>query len=182
MKNRKSTLITLILLAVLLNTGLGLYNIWKQPHIAYVRSADLVYEFEGMKEAQKKFEAQSKSWDTNIETLKSELQASIDGYKANLKKMSAGEKTAEEEKITLQQQNLTRYMKSIEQKREDADNEMTQAVLNQINSFVEEFGQNKGFDMILGTTTSGNLLYAKDAIDITDEVLAALNKSYKGQS
>jgi outer membrane protein len=55
---------------------------------------------------------------------------------------------------------------------------MTEGVLNQVNSFIEEYSKNKGYDLVIGTTTSGNLLYAREYMDITDEVLKALNENY----
>ena len=32
--------------------------------------------------------------------------------------------------------------------------------------------------MVIGTTTSGNLLYAKDYMEITEQLLKAMNENY----
>jgi hypothetical protein len=42
-------------------------------------------------------------------------------------------------------------------------------VLDQINAFVEAYGEEEGYDMIVGTTQSGNLLYVCPALEITEE-------------
>jgi outer membrane protein len=44
---------------------------------------------------------------------------------------------------------------------------------------VEEYGKENGYDLILGTTTSGNILYGTEKKDITEQVLNALNNAYE---
>ena len=51
--------------------------------------------------------------------------------------------------------------------------------MSQINSFVKQYAEQEGYDIILGTTQSGSLLYANNALDITEEIVEALNQYYK---
>ena len=55
---------------------------------------------------------------------------------------------------------------------------MTQGVLSQINSLAQQYGKEHGFDLILSTTQSGSILYGDDAIDLTKDLLATLNRNY----
>ena len=55
---------------------------------------------------------------------------------------------------------------------------MTQGVLNQVNAFVEKYGKSHGYAMIFGTSNTGNILYADTIYDLTDTILAGLNKDY----
>jgi outer membrane protein len=61
---------------------------------------------------------------------------------------------------------------------EEKDLEITQKVLNQINSFVKVYAQKNGYKLIIGTTEDGNLMYADETLDITDDVLSELNIKY----
>jgi len=70
------------------------------------------------------------------------------------------------------------FVDTHKEKEKKDETEMTQSVLNQVNSFVEQYGKEKGYDIVFGTTNSGNLLYAKESMDITKEVLEALNANY----
>lgn len=45
-----------------------------------------------------------------------------------------------------------------------------------INAEVENFGKEKGYKYILGANGSGNIMYADDSEDITEEVLKWINK------
>ncbi len=42
----------------------------------------------------------------------------------------------------------------------------------------QEYGKEHGFDLILATTQSGNILYGAEAIDLTNELLVVINKRY----
>ena len=50
---------------------------------------------------------------------------------------------------------------------------------NQIDAFIKIYAKENGFDLIVGTTSSGNVLYGADGIDVTEELLKALNEQYK---
>jgi outer membrane protein len=55
---------------------------------------------------------------------------------------------------------------------------MTQSVLNLVNDYVKEYGKSKGYRYILGATGSGNLVYAQESYDITDDLVKGLNEEY----
>jgi len=44
---------------------------------------------------------------------------------------------------------------------------------------LEQYGKDNGYDLLLGTTDGGNVLYGTPALDITQEVLDALNETYQ---
>lgn len=160
--------------------SVALYKSGKSPRIAYVRSADIVYGYLGMKEAQKAYEEKATQWQSNIDTLKRDYQRSVSKYTMEAAKMSAKEKAAAEKLLMQQEKSITNYSQSIQLKAKDEDQKMTQGVLNQVNSFVEKYAKEQGYDVVLGTTVSGSLLYGEKTMDITEEVLKVLNKEYSG--
>ena len=52
-------------------------------------------------------------------------------------------------------------------------------VLNQINAFAEIYAKDKGYDLVIGTTNSGNLLYGISDLDVTEDFIKNLNIYYK---
>jgi len=54
-------------------------------------------------------------------------------------------------------------------------------VINQVNSFIKEYGTQHNYNIIFGTTQGGNIVYAVDALNITDDVLKSLNEKHKGE-
>lgn len=139
------------------------YSCNSSPNIAYIRSDALVNGYTGMKEAREAFTRKQSGW-----------QANLDSLRAGLERIPA---SAREERAQ-QQQTMARYAESIRRQSEEADQKMTQAVLDQINAYVEQYGKEHGYDLILGTTKSGNLLYGSPSLDITDELLKDMNAHY----
>jgi outer membrane protein len=56
--------------------------------------------------------------------------------------------------------------------------EISSQLLDTISGYLKVLGQDMEFDMILSTTVGGTVLYARDGMDITDEVVSELNRRY----
>ena len=150
----------------------------KQVKIGYVNSGELVNDYIGMREARNTYQNKAQIWQGNIDTLKLDFQRAVNSYNNEFAKLSDQEKKSREAILKQQQDNLIQYKQAIEDQAKKEDERITSGVLNQINGFVEQYGKDHGYDVILGTTLSGSLLYAKDDINLTKIVLEELNKSY----
>jgi outer membrane protein len=62
---------------------------------------------------------------------------------------------------------------------QNAAMEKNQVITNQITTYFKEYSKTKGVDFILGYGSSSNVLYANDSLDITMDVLNALNANYR---
>jgi len=148
------------------------------PRIAYVRSFQLVYGFNGMKEAHEEYQQQALSWQQNIDTLKTRYEkskAEIENNKT-LTSEAYSEKNAALERMKSE---LINYSSVIKEKAMQKEKEMTQAVLNQVNSYVEEYAKSNGYDIVFGSEGTGYILYGNEAFDITDKVLKSMNEAYR---
>lgn len=153
----------------------------KHPKIAYVRSQELVYGYDGTKEAMSQFNNKKQKLLANADTLKAEFQRDFANYKREYPTLSKMEIKKYESKLARKEKQVKNYSEAINKKIKSNDDEMMQAVLNQINSYAKEYGKQHGYTLILGTTLSGNVLYGEDAIDITDDLLTEINKKYHGE-
>ena len=160
---------------VLVIIGLSIFGAVRifTPKIAYVRNGDLVEGFEGMKEAKVLYKQKMEKWQANIDTLQSD-------YARTQSKITLNGANAEAKKnLEKQEMNIRNYVAALEEKAKEEDDKMTEAVINQINTRVKEYGQSHGYDIILGLTTQGNVMYGSEGKDITKEVLEDLNHWYK---
>jgi outer membrane protein len=48
-----------------------------------------------------------------------------------------------------------------------------------LNEAIKEFGDKNGYDLIVGATGDGSLMYAREGLDLTDEVVGYANTKYK---
>ncbi|GGF27937.1 hypothetical protein GCM10011383_44550 [Hymenobacter cavernae] len=88
--------------------------------------------------------------------------------------------TAELTKRAKEQQ-LQQYREAIQQKAVAEQQRLDKETLDEINAYLKQYGKEKGYDFILGATEQGNIVYAAEGKDITEEVLTGLNQQYDRQ-
>ncbi|MEQ8627856.1 OmpH family outer membrane protein [Ekhidna sp.] len=173
--------VTIGLLAiVLIIQGVCLYTLFMDKKVVYVDTNVLLENYEGMKVARQEFQQKATQWQANLDTLRSELNREIQNYEAGKSGMSTKERELNEKLIGTKQQQLVDYQKGIQQKSQQEDYQMTEQILAEVNAFIESYGKKKGYTYILGANNSGNIVYAEDYLDITEELQEALNKNYQG--
>ena len=48
-------------------------------------------------------------------------------------------------------------------------------MLEEVNAYLKQYGKAKGYTFLLGATDSGNLVYAAEGTDVSEDVLVGLN-------
>ncbi|MFM9841171.1 MAG: OmpH family outer membrane protein [Cyclobacteriaceae bacterium] len=147
----------------------------------YVDSNKLVNGFKGMQEAKKVYQQKATQWKANVDTLTSELQGSIMKYEKEVGKMTAKEKALTQELLRSKQKQLGEFQQAMTTKAQQEDGQMTTQVITQINAYLKKYGKKKGYRIIFAATDYGNIAYAEDDMDITEEVLEGLNAEYQGK-
>lgn len=163
--------------AAILTSG---YSIFKQPKVAYIDTNVLLEKYNGMKEARKAYQVKADKWQSNLDTLKVEVEQRIKAYEADKNKLSSKERKLTEELITTKRDQYLKYQKAIGQQAQQEDQKLTEGVLNQTNAYLIEYGKEKGYTILFGANGSGTIVYGTDAVNITEEVLEGLNKEYEG--
>lgn len=168
--------------ALFITTGYLLYNHFslRSLDIVYVDSAKLMNGYQGMIDARKDYQQKASTWKANIDTLILEIQDEVASYERGASKMSSKEKELAGKLIQAKQQQLAEYQKAINEKASQEDSQLTNQVVQEVNTYLKEYGEGKGYRIILAATDYGNIVYAKDGLDITDKVLEGLNKKYRG--
>ncbi|MBX2916283.1 MAG: OmpH family outer membrane protein [Cyclobacteriaceae bacterium] len=149
--------------------------------LVYIDSAKLMNGYQGMIDARKDYQQKTTVWKANIDTLIVEIQREIANYEKDVSKMSVKEKELTGKLIQSKQQQLAEYQKAINDKAAQEDNQLTTKVVQEVNAYLKEYGKGKGYRIILAATDYGNIVYAQEGLDITDEVLEGLNRKYRGE-
>lgn len=132
----------------------------------YVNPNKLLQGYHGATAQHELFQAKTRDWQQRLDSLGTELQA--------LGPAPTGPRAAKE-------QELRRYRGAIEQRAQQENQRLTQAVLGEINAYLQQYGKAHHYTFILGATASGNIVYAAEGTDITDDVLRGLNEQYDRQ-
>lgn len=134
--------------------------------VCYVNPNKLLQGYHAAQTQHELFQAKARDWQLRIDSLGTELQA--------LSQAPAATRTAKE-------QQLLRYREAIQQRAQQENQRLTQAVLAEINAYLQQYGKAHGYTFILGATEGGNIVYAAEGTDITDDVLKGLNEQYDRQ-
>lgn len=166
--------IIMTIVSVSICSGIAIYIKYHSPHIAYVRNEYLIENFDGMKEAQKAFDVKFQGQRNYLDSLGVIYKTAQAAY------ASSKDKTTETNLRQMQAQ-LIQYNNYYKAITDEEDKKMTEQVLNQVNGYIKEYGDKNGYDLIEGTTNGGNILYGSTSMDITEELLKAINRMYKGK-
>ncbi len=140
--------------------------------IAYVNTTQLHESFKLKKELEEKFSKVQLARQNLLDSIKFRIQyISIKG--ANL---------SEQEKLQVNDLQRSYLYKEKEFSDEDAATmqQYSDQIWKQINQYVSDYGKKGGYDLILGATGQGNIMFAKAEDDITKEVSEYINKRYAG--
>lgn len=181
MKTQK-IILTIALAAIFI---LQLFTFFNQSSesstIAYVESSRLLDNYKGMIDARKAFETKAKTWQANIDTLTTDLKTSIQQFERDKKSMTEKEVDLSKQLLKKKQEELNNYKNAIQQKAAQEDNVMTQKVLTELNAYIKQYGEHNEYKIIMAATDFGNIAYASEGVDITDEILEGLNGRYNGK-
>lgn len=144
----------------------------------YVDAQKLVNGYKGMTDARKELEGKVATWRSNLDTLRSEVELVMKDYEAKRSSLSERERKLTEELIKTKQEQFVNYQQVINEKIQSADQELSSKVLGKVNDYIKRYGQQKGYKIIMAATKYGNIVYAAESTDITDEVLEGLNAEY----
>lgn len=172
--NIKSISVNILALVVLLTGYHFLFNT-NSYTLAYVDSAKLMTEYRGMADVKKTVETLEKAWQATIDTLTQELQNDIKKYEKERGQMSEREKKISEELLGRKQQQFMQYKEGSKNKLAEDEQKITNEALTKVNGIITEYGKKNNYTIVFGTS-SGNIVYANEAINITEHVLEVLNK------
>ena len=154
----KNSIITVLMSVVLSIISCFIIVLWKAPKKqAYIENYKVYESFK----AKKELEAQ-------LLNLKSANKMRLDSIRLLVKD--------EQTELYYRQQAL-----QIEQEEEEAALKYNTQIWNQLNSYVQEYGKANSYDFIQGATGSGSMMYAREDLDITDEIIEYVNKKYEDQ-
>ncbi|HMT27640.1 MAG TPA: OmpH family outer membrane protein [Bacteroidia bacterium] len=172
--------IIVVIIAVVLSVGGSYfwYSKQKLSRLAYVRSQVVLDKYKGMEEAKARYQKKIDEWQANYDSLELNYNMMLQDYD---NPQFVGNRKELEIKLARQQQIVKNYADDLEIKAGQENEKLTQGVLNQINEYIKQYAISKEYDLVLGVTLSGNILYGSEAMDITDEIVQGINLEYSGK-
>src|SRR3989338_2010053 len=167
-------------LVAVVTLAMTIVNYVDTPSVAVVDFKRLVNEYQGMLEATQEYEDKMVQWNHMNDSLSNEIKMALEDYYADSAYLSKNELALVEGKIVAMRNKYVEFTQGLEANAQLEDQKMTSEVVAQVLSFVDKYGAENGYDVILGRNEGNDVLYKSTKLDITNELIAALNYNYGG--
>ncbi|MFD2968343.1 OmpH family outer membrane protein [Sphingobacterium bambusae] len=152
----------------------------KEEKIVYINSDTLSEKYEYFKDIRAKLEAKVKKAQSDLQSKGQAFQREVADFQQKAATMSASERQATEEKLSRKQQELGRLDQNASASIQQDESTEFNNVYNAITEYLKKHAEDNGYTLVLTYSKSNpTVLYADSKLDITADVIDALNKEYK---
>ena len=165
---------------VALTTLIAFSSCQEQVKIGFVNNSELINEYKGKKDVESKYQLLDEKSQKKNDSLGRAYQLELSELQQKLSRMSEQQQQAAAQPFQQKWQLIDQQMKSEQDKfKTDFQTEIDSSI-TEVVDFVEEYAKTNGYSYIFGTSdASRSVMYGEESNDVTEEVLTALNSSYK---
>ena len=148
--------------------------------VAFVNNDSILSHYELVKKMRADLEAKGKRLEGEVAAKQQAFEKDAAYFQEQVKKKAISDQSAQEIYGQLQQNQQSiyqlrdRYTAELQQSEMD----MNVALIDSVMNFLKRYNDKYKFDYILGFTKGGNILYANDTLDVTNDVIKELNAAY----
>lgn len=151
--------------------------------VAVINVDTLSSQYEFCKEGQKTLEAKQSSLQKQLTQRGQALQNAMQDFQNKLQNgtyTSQQQAEAAQKKLQQQQQSLQSYQEQIEKEMQTEAQKYQDELRTKLNAFLKEYNKDGRYKVII-SKSGDNVLYMDASVDITNDVVAGLNQSYKSE-
>ena len=149
--------------------------------IAYINVDSLLLNYQFAKEANESLIKKQEDSRLSINTKARQLQTEMSEFHRKLEAnafLSRERAEQEQSRLLKRQEDLRELDGQLSQQLMQVQQKMSEQLRDTINSFLKEYNKDQKYQLILSNTSSDNILYATEGLDITPEITDLLNKRY----
>ncbi|MDR1416735.1 MAG: OmpH family outer membrane protein [Prevotellaceae bacterium] len=148
--------------------------------VVYVNIDSLVRGYDMYFDLQKEFEAKAKKKDGDFTARMKKFESDARDFQNKVEKGLVTRSQAQQlqDGLAKREQELLQLRQDLQGELQEEEAVMMRQIQNNIQTYVNEYNQTKGYSLILSTSGSSVVLYGSPALNITSEVLSGLNKAY----
>lgn len=150
----------------------------QQLKIAYVDVQRLKAEYKEYVQAQEEFSKLMTVWQAKADSMQNEMQELADRLEKQSLLLSEQAKNEIREQLLVKQNEYQLFVNQVmgpEGEAAQKEYELSKSLIDKINTVIRLIALKENYTYVLDST-AGTVLYAKDELDITNKVLAELNK------
>jgi outer membrane protein len=149
--------------------------------VAYIKSDTVLKYYEYLKVNKKQLEEKTQKLEQDFRNRAIGLQNEIAAYQRNVSSMTLGQVKATEEDLGKKQQNLQMYQQSLGQQLAEEEAILNRELYDRITKYLKKYGADKDLQVVLKYDPTSDVLFAVDALDISQDVIKGLNDEYTAE-
>ncbi len=142
---------------------------------AYVDNTVLIQDYYKMESTEARFEKKSQALSDQLDSVAAEFQKEVQEFQEGMSRMSTKEREQRQNELMQKQQMLQQRQQQQSQMLRQESDQAIDSLISEVKDFVAEYGKEKGYSYIFGSNESANIMYAKEGLDITQDILEELN-------
>tara|TARA_R110002020_G_scaffold17479_1_gene61351 strand:- start:172 stop:696 length:525 start_codon:yes stop_codon:yes gene_type:complete len=149
-----------------------------QQKTGFVNTEKIVKEYKEMAVAQKKYGKLNDEMMGDLERKAQSYQIKLDLYQKNVSTMSRSEREQKEEELMTLRQGLQQEQQGRSRQLQQESQGAIDSIIQKVKDHVKDYGEENGYSYIYGQNDAGSVMYGKEDLDLTDEILKELNEGY----
>ncbi|MBP1838681.1 OmpH family outer membrane protein [Formosa algae] len=166
-------------ISLLVVTLITMASCQQTQKIGFVDNSKLINEYQEKIDVEAKYKTMIEASNKTTDSLAQAFQAEYQEFQAQASKMPQNEAQARYQQLGQKQQMLQQQIQMGEQQITVESQKEIDSLISKVRKFVKNYGENNAYDYILGSNDAGSVMYGKDADDLTETLVKALNDSYK---
>ncbi len=148
----------------------------------FINNSELINDYQGKIDIEEKYQARDVASQKKSDSLAQAYQKEVVELQQKLGTMSEKQQQAAAQPFQQKWQMVEQQMKAEQQKFQTEFQTEIDSSIVEVVDFVKAYAETNGYTYIFGTSdASRSVMYGKEANDLTDEVLEALNAEYKAK-
>ena len=149
--------------------------------IVYVNTDTLLNNYEYYKDVVKEFDSKRFALENDLAKRTQSFQNEVALFQRRAQAGGMSEEQGKSTQMALQQkeQDIMQFRDNAAGNLQQEQAKKTDELLTNIQNYLKKYNSGNKFDMVIGYSKGGGVLYAKEDLDITQEVLKGLNEEYK---
>lgn len=164
--------------------GLGLFVVAclaaKEYKVGYIDSEVIISKYQGATEAKKELDAEIEKFRLQVDSLRAEYEKAQEEYKSQELTLSDEGKRAKQAEVEQRKKRYDAYVEQVYKdggKIDQKNKELIAPIVERINSVVSRMAADEGYALVFDASKS-EVIYAQPGLDMTERVIAELNRDY----
>jgi outer membrane protein len=146
--------------------------------IAYIQTDSVISKFDFYKTKSEEITEKGKKFENELGSRARGFEQEVANFEQTAGSMTINQQRAKQEELVKKERNLMTYRDNLMQELSADEAKLYSDVYDKVQEYLTEYAEQNELELILSYTRGGAVWYSKKALDITDDVIAGLNKKH----